>query len=74
MPNTCQRSSTAEKGERTTKALENRLEILLGEFHAGNQTSTRNEIVSIADELLRRKVLSRSEYKDINTYLSKSLS
>ena len=56
------------------KALENRLEILLGEFHAGNQTSTRNEIVSIADELLRRKVLSRSEYKDINTYLSKSLS
>ena len=55
------------------KALENRLEILLGEYRAGNQTSTRNEIVAIADELLRRKALSRQEYKDINIYLSESL-
>ena len=55
------------------KSLEKRLEILLGEYRAGNQTSARNEIVPIADELLRRKVISRQEYRDINTFLSSSL-
>ncbi len=54
------------------KALEDRLGILLGEYRAGNRTSTRNEIVPIADELLRRKVISRKEYRDINTFLSES--
>lgn len=52
------------------KALEQKLEILLGEYRAGNRTSTRNEIVAIADELLRRKNISRQEYRDINTFLS----
>ena len=52
------------------KTLEERLEILLGEYQAGNQTSTRNEIVPIADELLKRRVISRCEYRDINKFLS----
>ena len=52
------------------KALEQKLEILLGEYRAGNKTSTRNEIVSIADELLRRKVIPRREYRDIDIFLS----
>ena len=56
------------------KGLENKLEILLGEYRAGNRTSTRNEIIPIADELLRRKAISRREYRDINTFLSESLS
>ena len=55
------------------KTLEDRLGVLLGEYRAGNQTSTRNEIVPIADELLRRKAISRKEYRDINTFLSDSL-
>jgi len=55
------------------KTLEDRLGVLLGEYRAGNQTSTRNEIVPIADELLRRKAISRKEYRDINTFLSNSL-
>ena len=52
------------------KTLEERLEILLGEYCAGNQTSTRNEIVPIADELLKRRAISRCEYRDINKFLS----
>ena len=56
------------------KGLEKKFEILLGEYRAGNKTSTRNEIVAIADELLRRKVIPRQEYRDINTYLAESLS
>ena len=52
------------------KTLEERLEILLGEYQAGNQTSTRNEIVPIADELLKRRAISRCEYRDINKFLS----
>ena len=55
------------------KTLEDRLGVLLGEYRAGNRTSTRNEIVPIADELLRRKAISRKEYRDINTFLSDSL-
>ena len=55
---------------RDIKTLEDRLEILLGEYRAGNQTSTRNEIVPIADELLKRRAISRNEYRDINKFLS----
>ena len=53
------------------KGLETKLNILLGEYRAGNRSSTtRNEIVPIADELLRRKGgISRKEYKDINNFL-----
>ena len=52
------------------KTLESKLEILLGEYRAGNQTSTRNEIVPIEDELLRRRAISHNKYKDINNFLS----
>ena len=53
------------------KGLETKLNYLLGEYRAGNRSSyTRNEIVSILDELLRRKSLSRKEYQDINTFLN----
>ena len=51
------------------KGLSVKLNLLLAEFRAGNK-STRNEIVSILDELLRRKRISRKEYTEINTYLS----
>ena len=45
------------------KRLETKLNYLLGEYRAGNRSSpTRNQIVSILDELLRRKRLSRKEY------------
>ena len=51
------------------KGMETKLNYLLGEYRAGNTSSTRNEIVSILDELLRRKGISRKEYKDINNFL-----
>ena len=51
------------------KGLETKLNLLLAEFQAGN-TSTRNEIVFILDELLRRKRVSRKEYTEINNYVS----
>ena len=55
------------------KGLTSRLHLLLAEFAAGNRSSTRNEIVFILDELLRRKKISRAEYTDINSYLSRCL-
>ena len=55
------------------KRLTTKLKLLLAEFAAGNTSSTRNEIVYILDELLRRKQISREEYRDINSYLSKCL-
>ena len=51
------------------KGLETKLTYLLGEYRAGNRSSTRNEIVPILDELLRRKGVSRKEYKEINNFL-----
>ena len=51
------------------KGLTTKLNLLLAEFRAGN-TSTRNEIVFILDELLRRKRMSRKEYTEINNYVS----
>ena len=55
------------------KGLTTKLHLLLAEFAAGNRSSTRNEIVFILDELLRRKEISRKEYTDINSYLSRCL-
>ena len=49
--------------------LQTKLAYLLGEFQAGNTAATRNEIVSISDELLRRKNISQSEYRRINDFL-----
>ena len=51
------------------KGLQNRLTYLLAEYRAGNNRSTRNEIVPILDELLRRRRISRKEYRDINSFL-----
>ena len=51
------------------KGLQNRLTYLLAEYRAGNNKSTRNEIVPILDELLRRRRISRKEYRDINSFL-----
>ena len=52
------------------KGLQTKLNYLLAEYRAGNRSPlTRNEIVSILDELLRRKKISRKEYRDINTFL-----
>ena len=51
------------------KGLQTKLGLLLAEYRAGN-TGTRNQIVSILDELLRRKRISRVEYNTINKYLS----
>ena len=55
------------------KGMKTKLRLLLAEFRAGNTVATRNEIVSILDELLRRRQISRKEYTDINKYLSKCL-
>ena len=49
-------------------ALLDRLDILLASKAAGN-TGVRNEIVSICDELLRQKVLSRNHYKNLMLYI-----
>ena len=54
------------------RGLSTKLNLLLAEFHAGN-TSTRNEIVSILDELKKRKKITRKEYNDINTFLASTL-
>ena len=52
------------------KGLEKKLNYLLGKYRAGNRSSlTRNQIVSILDVLLRRKSISRKEYREINTFL-----
>ena len=45
-------------------ALIERLDLLMASRDAGN-TGTRNELVSICDELLRQKIISKNEYKNI---------
>ena len=54
------------------KGLHTKLAYLLGEFQAGNTSATRNEIVSISDELLRRKNISQSEYRRINDFIQQT--
>ncbi len=49
-------------------SLQEKLNLLLGEFNAGNR-ATRNEIVAIVDNLISRKKIKREEVKDINNYL-----
>ena len=51
-------------------ALCERLELLMASKQAGN-TGLRNEIVSICDELLRQKFLSRDAYKNLMLTLNK---
>ena len=50
-------------------SLQTKLSYLLGEYRSGNTSATRNEIVAIADNLLRRKEISKAEYKRINHYI-----
>lgn len=45
-------------------ALLERLDLLMASKNAGN-TGTRNELVSICDELLRQKVVNKKQYKNI---------
>ena len=42
-----------------------KLHLLLAEFRAGNKSSTRNQIVAILDQLLRRKYLNQEEYNAV---------
>ena len=51
------------------KGLAKKFKLLLAEFMAGNKT-TRNELVSILDELLRRGKITKSEYTNSNSFLA----
>jgi len=53
-------------------ALVDRLELLLASKTAGN-TGLRNEIVTICDELLRQKVMSKSLYKKLSRIYKKNV-
>ena len=53
-------------------ALADRLELLLASKSAGN-TGLMNELVSICDELLRQKVMSKSLYKKIMSHIEKNV-
>ena len=50
-------------------SLQTKLTYLLAEYQAGNTSATRNQIVAIADELLRRKHLSQEQYRNINSVI-----
>jgi len=50
--------------------MHDKLTLLLGSYQAGNQTSTRNEITAILDELRRRKAISLVQYNLISTFIS----
>ena len=49
--------------------LQTKLTYLLAEYQAGNTFATRNQIVAIADELLRRKHISQEEYHNISSII-----
>ena len=51
-------------------SLKQELVYLLGEYRAGNTSATRNQIVAIADNLLKRKHISKLEYRKINDYIA----
>ena len=53
----------------TIKELKEKLNLLLAEFTAGN-TTTRNELIAVLDQLRRRKVLTEKEYMTISSSLS----
>ena len=55
------------------KGLLTKLQLLLAEFDSGNGVSTRNEIVSILDELKRRNRISTERYKEINNHIAATL-
>ena len=51
-------------------SLRQRLKVLLAEFNAGNG-ATRNEIVSIVDNLFERKKIKKEEVREINNYITR---
>ena len=51
-------------------SLQTKLFHLLAEFQAINTPATRNEIVAIADNLLKREHITKTEYRKINDYIS----
>ena len=51
------------------RGLQTKLTYLLAEYQAGNTFATRNQIVAIADELLRRRQLSQEQYDNINSII-----
>ena len=51
-------------------SLQQKLSYLLAEYRAGNTSATRNEIVAIADNLLKRKHITKAEYRKINDYIA----
>ena len=51
-------------------SLKQELVYLLGEYRAGNTSATRNQIVAIADNLLKRKHISKLEYRTINDFIA----
>ena len=51
-------------------SMQTKLFHLLDEFQASNTPATRNQIVAIADNLLKRKRISTVEYREINDYIS----
>ena len=53
----------------TIKELFEKLKLLAAEFLAGN-TTTRNELVAVLDQLLQRNSITEKEYTAINTLLS----
>ena len=53
----------------TIEGLEKKLKLLIAEYHAGN-TTTRNEIVAVLDELRSRNAIDESQYASYNNILS----
>ena len=51
-------------------SVQKELAYLLGEYQAGNTSATRNKIVAIADNLLKRKHITKLEYRKINGYIT----
>ena len=49
--------------------LQTKLTYLLAEYQAGNTFATRNQIVAIADELLRPRQLSQEQYDNISSII-----
>ena len=41
------------------------LHLLLAEFRAGNKAATKNQIVAILDQLLKRNYLTQDEYNGV---------
>ena len=52
----------------TIKALKDKMNLLYGEYKAGNRT-TRNELVAVLDQLRSRKAISEKEYEAVNSTL-----